>query len=54
MKKNFLIEKPLIIDAEKYLVEAQNIDKELDDEARTAIINSNMQFIKFIKDFIGE
>ncbi len=54
VKKNFLIEKPLIIDAEKYLVEAQNIDKELDDEARTAIINSNMQFIKFIKDFIGE
>ena len=54
VKKNFLIEKPLIIDAEKYLVEAQNIDKELDDEARTAIINSNLQFVKFIKDFIGE
>ncbi len=54
VKKNFLNEKSLIIDAEKYLVEAQNIDKELDDEARTAIINSNLQFIKFIKDFIGE
>ena len=47
------LEMKLIDDAEKYLLIAQKIDSGLNDDSRTETIISNLQFVKYVRDFMA-
>lgn len=45
---------PLLLRAEKYLERAQIIDDELEKSRRTEVIERNVEFIAWVKDFLGK
>lgn len=52
-KRLFKANLPLLIEAEKQLEKAYDIDKDLDNNDRTQKIYSNLQFIDWIRNFIN-
>jgi hypothetical protein len=51
LKAELLKEFNLLEDAEKYLLISKRLDDEHSDDSRTAMIKSNLNFVKFTKDF---